>query len=230
MFNPIKMNGSREQNFNQRLGKIKLIADDLPAALIIHRTIDLNVVYMNQQGLARLGIRQADFNNADMDQFETNYLNLQESNEYLSKIAYLMNSQSNESVCYFQQLRNQQSKEWTIYANNTKVFFRDDAGKPTHIITISNKIDPVHHITTKVTRMMEELNFYREKSPLFHKLTKREKEVLGCIALGMNSGEISNRLFISPATVDTHRRNLRSKLNLKNNYDTVKFAQAYNLV
>jgi len=77
---------------------------------------------------------------------------------------------------------------------------------------------------------MEELRFYRENSPLFLKLTKREKEVLTCIALGMNSIEISNRLFISPATVDTHRRNLRSKLNLKNNYDTVRFAQAYNLV
>ncbi len=224
------MNGSREQNFNQRLGKIRQIADDLPSALIIHRTVDLNVVYMNRQALTRLGISHADFNNADIELYDTNYFNLEENNEYLSKITYLINSHSNESVCYFQQVCNQQTKEWTIFANNTKVFFRNEAGKPTHIITISNKIDPVHHITTKVTRMMEELNFYREKSPLFHKLTKREKEVLGCIALGMNSGEISNRLFISPATVDTHRRNLRSKLNLKNNYDTVKFAQAYNLV
>ena len=207
------MNESTQQNFNQRLGKIRLIADELPAALIIHRTEDLNVIYMNQNGLNRIGISHEELHN-----------------EYLSKIAYLMNTNSNKSVCYFQQVLNQQNKEWIIFASNTKVFFRDEEGKPTHIITIANKIDPVHHISTKVNRMMEELNFYREKSPLFQTLTKREKEVLGCIALGMNSGEISNRLFISPATVDTHRRNLRSKLNLKNNYDTVKFAQAYNLV
>jgi DNA-binding CsgD family transcriptional regulator len=224
------MNAGTYQNFNQRLGKIKLIADELPAALIIHRTADLNVVYMNKHGLKRLGISHEEFNNTDIEQCNAKYFNLEESNEYLSKITYLMNSKSNESVSYFQKVHSQDNTEWTIFASNTQVFFRDEVGKPTHIITIANNIDPVHHISTKVNRMMEELNFYRDKSPLFHKLTKREKEVLGCIALGMNSGEISNRLFISPATVDTHRRNLRSKLNLKNNYDTVKFAQAYNLV
>ncbi len=45
-------------------------------------------------------------------------------------------------------------------------------------------------------------------------LTKREKEVLKLIAAGLTNMQISERLFISIDTVDTHRKNLHIKLNV----------------
>ena len=56
------------------------------------------------------------------------------------------------------------------------------------------------------------------------KLTKREVEVLKCIAGGMTTPEIAEKLFISHPTVETHRRNLLSKLNLRNSLELVKYA------
>ncbi len=47
-------------------------------------------------------------------------------------------------------------------------------------------------------------------------LTRREKEVLELIAEGMTNNVIAQKLFISPATVDTHRKNLLAKLEAKN--------------
>lgn len=47
-------------------------------------------------------------------------------------------------------------------------------------------------------------------------LSKREKQVLGMIARGMTSKQISHELFISVTTVNTHRRNLLRKSNAKN--------------
>ncbi len=47
-------------------------------------------------------------------------------------------------------------------------------------------------------------------------LTRREKEVLVLIADGMTNGEIAIKLFVSPATVDTHRKNLLAKFGVKN--------------
>ncbi len=44
-------------------------------------------------------------------------------------------------------------------------------------------------------------------------LSPREREVLQLIAEGFTSSEIADRLFLSPATVDTHRRNIARKLN-----------------
>lgn len=55
-------------------------------------------------------------------------------------------------------------------------------------------------------------------------LTDREIEVLKLIAEGLTNKEIGERLFISTRTVDTHRRNLHQKLNIKNAAGLVNYA------
>ncbi len=60
-------------------------------------------------------------------------------------------------------------------------------------------------------------------------LTKREKEVAGLIASGQTNKEVASLLFISIHTVQFHRSNIMSKLNLKNTADLVKFVMDHNL-
>ena len=55
-------------------------------------------------------------------------------------------------------------------------------------------------------------------------LSDREIEVLKLIAGEYTNGEIAERLFISTRTVDTHRRNILEKLQLKNTAGLVKYA------
>ncbi len=55
-------------------------------------------------------------------------------------------------------------------------------------------------------------------------LTKREKEVLIHIAEGLTNPQIAEKLFISIDTVDTHRKNLHAKLNVKNTAMLIRFA------
>lgn len=47
-------------------------------------------------------------------------------------------------------------------------------------------------------------------------LSKREKEIAQLIAQGYTSAQISEKLFISLLTVNTHRRNIINKLELSN--------------
>jgi DNA-binding CsgD family transcriptional regulator len=56
------------------------------------------------------------------------------------------------------------------------------------------------------------------------KLTKREKEVLILIAEGFTNAQISEKLFISIDTVDSHRKNLHTKLEVKNTAMLIRFA------
>lgn len=55
-------------------------------------------------------------------------------------------------------------------------------------------------------------------------LTRREIEVLKLIAEGLTNQEIADKLFVSASTVDSHRKNLISKLQVKNTAALVRTA------
>lgn len=61
-------------------------------------------------------------------------------------------------------------------------------------------------------------------------LTSREKEVLICIADGLTNHEIADKLFVSPLTVDSHRKNLLAKFGVKNTAALVKIAVENQLI
>ncbi len=61
-------------------------------------------------------------------------------------------------------------------------------------------------------------------------ITRREKEILCLIAEGFTNPEIAGKLFISSSTVDSHRKNLLSKMNMKNTASLIKFAVENNLI
>lgn len=55
-------------------------------------------------------------------------------------------------------------------------------------------------------------------------LTDRELEIITLIALEYSGKEISDQLFISMNTVETHRKNIMKKLDAKNSISLVKYA------
>lgn len=61
-------------------------------------------------------------------------------------------------------------------------------------------------------------------------LTRREKEVLELIADGLTNGEIAAKLFLTVTTVDSHRKNMLTKFNVKNTAALVKLAVVNNLI
>ncbi len=53
------------------------------------------------------------------------------------------------------------------------------------------------------------------KTPM-ERLTDRELEIFRMIGQGLTSGAIAKRLFLSSHTIDTHRENIKRKLDIKN--------------
>jgi DNA-binding NarL/FixJ family response regulator len=111
-----------------------------------------------------------------------------------------------------------------------KILMRNDDGSPLLLITMSYSIDPLSHVTPKVSRMLEEHIFLRKNHKAFSSLTKREVEILRMMALGENSMDMSEKLNISEKTVTTHRKNIRSKLKIQSSYDITRFAHAFDLI
>ncbi|ABQ07663.1 response regulator [Flavobacterium johnsoniae] len=61
-------------------------------------------------------------------------------------------------------------------------------------------------------------------------LSPREIEIVTLICLEYSGKEISEKLFISVNTVETHRKNIMKKLNIKNTIGLVKYALKNNLI
>ena len=58
----------------------------------------------------------------------------------------------------------------------------------------------------------------------------REREVLALLATGATDGELADRLGLSPATVQTHVRNAKTKLGARNRTQAVALAVAQGLI
>ncbi len=87
-----------------------------------------------------------------------------------------------------------------------------------------------YHVPSESAYLLEE--YLRKKKDAekgyhkfkYHILTEREKEVLRYIINGYTNQEIADEIYLSTRTVDTHRQNIMSKLNIKNTASLVKYA------
>ena len=61
-------------------------------------------------------------------------------------------------------------------------------------------------------------------------LSRREKEILRLIVDEATTSEISEKLFISIGTVETHRHNMMNKLNVRNTAGLVRVAITHGLI
>jgi DNA-binding NarL/FixJ family response regulator len=62
------------------------------------------------------------------------------------------------------------------------------------------------------------------RKPGMEDLTKAELRILKLVAQNMTSREIGAALFISPRTVETHRKNICAKLGLRGSHGLLQFA------
>lgn len=104
---------------------------------------------------------------------------------------------------------------------------------------IISKISSLKEFENAITQILAGKTYYSSRIVSFlkynenksnHKeeidgaITKQEKKILALLCDGLTSKEISDKLFISQRTVETHRYNLMKKLDLKNTSQLVKFA------
>jgi DNA-binding NarL/FixJ family response regulator len=79
-------------------------------------------------------------------------------------------------------------------------------------------------------KVAREREVRRDAQALLGQLTDREVEILGQLAKGLRNDDIARKLFISPQTVQTHVRNLLSKLGVHSKLEAVAFAVRHGAV
>jgi DNA-binding CsgD family transcriptional regulator len=214
----------------QKIEALQAFENDCPCVIIVHDITDSTVVYMSRWGVQNLGTTLEALRRLKTEYYDR-YFNPEDAKDYVPKIfALLERNNSDEFVTFFQQVRRSPEHEWTWYLSSTKILLRDRHLKPRLTITLAVPVETIHPVASKVDRLMEENSFLRRHHHIFASLTRREKEVLRLMALGVNSTEIAEKLHISEATASTHRRNIRNKIDAHSPYDITRFAQAFDLI
>ncbi|WP_426061505.1 response regulator transcription factor [Hymenobacter sp. B1770] len=212
------------------VAEVAATADLHPGVTIIHNILTDSVEYMSRQGMVLLQTTLPALR-AMGPEYHKVFFNPTDVSDYLPKILEMAGSSDPWAmVSFFQQVRTTQSPEYSWYFSLSRVLLRDTDGSPLLLITTACPIDPLHHVTHKVSRLLEENNFLRQHSASFSTLTAREREVLRRLALGLSAPEIAAELFLSAATVETHRRNLRRKLGIRTSYELTEYARAFDLI
>jgi DNA-binding CsgD family transcriptional regulator len=212
------------------VAEVAATADLHPGITIVHNLLTTSVEYMSRRGLDLLQTSLAALQALGADYYQR-FFNPVDAQDYTPRIYELL--QSADPACvvsFFQQVRTTENSEYTWYFSTTRVLLRDADHQPLLLITTANPVDPLHHVTHKVSRLLEENNFLRQHAPRFASLTRREREVLRLLALGHTAPQIGAELFLSTQTIETHRRNLRQKLRVESQFELGQYARAFDLI
>jgi DNA-binding NarL/FixJ family response regulator len=85
-------------------------------------------------------------------------------------------------------------------------------------------IEAIKTVLAGKTYMCDESQEIIERRDSQTVVTGREIEVLKLIAEGLTNAEIAEKLFLSPLTIDRHRKNIIIKLNAKNTASLINIA------
>ncbi|HEX5152376.1 MAG TPA: response regulator transcription factor [Parafilimonas sp.] len=111
-------------------------------------------------------------------------------------------------------------------------FINKDTGKSELLKAIDKVMHDEKYISPEISNnLFTHLNDRNISTPgnEVH-LTTREIEIIRYIAEGFTNHEIADKLFLSHVTVDTHRKNILAKLQLKNTASLVKYAADHKLL
>lgn len=223
-------NPELEEEVERKIQTIRGFEKEIPSVVIVHDLVTRSVVYMSPRGLDYLGMTLEEIRMPYVD-YHARYFNEADAEYYVPRILDLVERNATDDlVSYFQQVRRSPDHPWAWYLSSTKIFLREEDGRPRLVITLAMPVDTEHPIATKVDKLLEENEFLRTNHHVFNSLTPREKEILTRMAAGMSSIEIAEELFISEATANTHRRNIRKKISASSPYDITRFAQAFDLI
>lgn len=208
-------------------------AELMPGVILIHDIQDfprLKPVYITSTGLGGLGTSLEELSEMDIN-FHDKFFSDYDLTQILEKVNELVQSKdSSETLTFFQQLKMKGQKNSNWFVGSMRIFHQNDEGIPTHVVCGVFPVEQMRHIPNKAEKLIAENNFFRSNLEKFQSLGNRTREVLRLVALGRSSAEIAHELEISVDTVNTHRKNIKKKLNISTSYEFAEYAHAFDLI
>jgi DNA-binding NarL/FixJ family response regulator len=110
--------------------------------------------------------------------------------------------------------------------NGASGFLLKDASKQEIIMALREVSNGREYVSVSVAEALKK----RMPNDQLPGLTKREKQILEFIAEGLTNQDIAAKLFLNSTTIDSHRKNMLTKFNVKNTAALIKIAVSNHLI
>lgn len=216
------------QKLSQGTFSIEEINKAMPDGMInLNDTKDHQITYTGERTEGMLGVSQEELlGNHKFYVKELIYPGDYEKAVHLTE-NYLLGGPKQATIKYIQRVRPLKKAEYsTLYTLVRLIEYKNTITTASIVIPMND----LGKVSNKMVRILEETIYMRNNYHKFASLTTREKEIITLLALGYQNNEIADRLFISKATVEQHRKNFKRKLDIKRFADLMRFAQAFDLI
>ena len=127
--------------------------------------------------------------------------------------------------------------EYLQFLHRPIILEMDDKLRPTLVMNITHHVDHIKKddsiggvIVTPDDNFIFDYNLDKKCIEPPKKISEQEMKVLQLLGKGLDTKEIADKLFISPHTVDTHRRNIIKKTSCMDTTGVVAFAKLVGLI
>ncbi|SHG51091.1 regulatory protein, luxR family [Flavobacterium fluvii] len=177
--------------------------------------------------ISSLDIKKADDSMLNQTFFEP--LSEESQQELARQIAGFLNKEDEETVYSFfwgnNETENLEAK-WYVSSARLK---KSENGTFQKIVIFTYDLELIGDCKEKIYKVMEDLDFLKNIYNKLGLLTKRETEILELLAMGRTNIEISVKLYISEHTVNTHRKNINRKLEIRTLAELMKYAVVFDM-
>lgn len=125
-------------------------------------------------------------------------------------------------------LKTTYTEEWRWFVGISTIFKKDRQDKPLETLVIFLDFTAALNTYSQIGEALRQVLNQQHKK-LIEELTKREKEIISLLIKGYNNNRIAQKLNVSRYTVETHRKNIRLKLSVKNTSELLAIGQKIGL-
>lgn len=214
-----------EKLLNQEDVSLSDLEEILPALFHINSSKDSTLVYCSQAGYDFLQFEKEELLPYSAEQL-AEIISPDTQKHVLPKFVEFYKEENYFKVmASFQQVKQRYKEGYTWVYTTTKIYKKLQAP-----ISISIPLPQMGTIAQQLEGILEDNVFMRKHYQRFASLTKREMEILSMIVKGEKRQHIAETLHISLHTYDTHRKNIRKKLEVRSFADLLKYARSFGLM
>jgi DNA-binding CsgD family transcriptional regulator len=205
--------------------QLHLVGEFFPGFLHFNRKDDLHIQYMNPKGLEKVDLPLS-YIQENGAAFFTKYVHPKSVAEVFPRfIDFYNRNETGRTYADCQEILNPYKKEFYQMLTVTKVV-KDLNG----LMSMSLPVNELGPNIRKIKGLVGVDPFYEKNFLKFQSLTNREVEILKWIVKGHTSRSIAGRIHISEQTVNTHRKHIWKKLEIRSLAEAFRYAEVFGLL